>query len=702
SEYEFDESRIPADGLPVKCSTCGHVFKVYSPTELPSGSAAEWMVRQVGGNVFSFRELTTLQRWIVERKVSRDDEISKTGKQWKRLGDIAELATFFQVVDAQQSPPQTFSGHQSSGGFPHSGTGPQPQMAMPGSSSQPQAAMGSPQPMPQMAPGADAGPLMAIPADPRATGPQPQMAMPGDPRATGPQPQMAMPGDPRATGPQPQMAMPGDPRATGPQPQMAMPGDPRATGPQPQMAMPGDPRATGPQPQMMPGDPRATGPQGAAWEGMPQPLPWNQQSGNWQMQTPPVDAYDDDDDLELPSGGATKWVILVVLILMAGGVATTYFLRPGLFRGVYDALGGGVDKAALSAVDSGYQELRRDSYASIDRAVERFEEALAIEAEMLAAKAGLAEAKLARVEYLTEEADALQAKLDTIPEAEREAVKLEIENKRREASQRSEHAFASAKQALTLDPNSLPANRAMADYYRIKKASDRMKPLIEKARQAEPNDPRVSCVLGSSVAGEADDRAIQYFNQALKNAPDMHRARYKLARIHLSRGARDEAQLQIDNILKSVPDHERAKALQKELKSAPEPETPPPAPEKKKELGFEQLMSQAERLRESDRAGKALKLFERASEMMPEDPDVYTGLGWCYVDLEQPGAAISTFKTALRFAPRLSDAHMGMGEAYRMKGDRSKAVKHYQKYLEIMPNGPEAGVARRMIKMLKK
>ena len=59
-------------------------------------------MRQANGNVFTFKELTTLQKWIVERKVARDDEISLTGESWKRLGNIAELASFFQVVDEAQ------------------------------------------------------------------------------------------------------------------------------------------------------------------------------------------------------------------------------------------------------------------------------------------------------------------------------------------------------------------------------------------------------------------------------------------------------------------------------------------------------------------------------------------------------------------------------------------------------------------------
>ncbi|HEX4622439.1 MAG TPA: zinc-ribbon domain-containing protein [Myxococcaceae bacterium] len=152
TEYEFDDARISEAGVTVKCTSCGHVFKVKKKSLVvtvparpgdgeisalpPMAPAAdrprEWKVRQANGNVFNFRELTTLQKWIVERKVSRDDEISLTGESWKRLGNIAELASFFQVVDeamrAQMPPlpPPSISGQQmvSIGGLQTGGYGP--------------------------------------------------------------------------------------------------------------------------------------------------------------------------------------------------------------------------------------------------------------------------------------------------------------------------------------------------------------------------------------------------------------------------------------------------------------------------------------------------------------------------------------------------------------------------------------------------
>jgi predicted Zn finger-like uncharacterized protein len=163
AQYVFDDEQVTPGGLTVQCTNCGHVFKVkvkelvvtvpVKPGEMegqpipataaapkPGGAAPpsperaagstaaaqppaapasppapasflqkgdekskEWRVRQSNGNVFTFKELTTLQKWIVEQKVTRDDEISLSGDQWKRLGNIAELASFFQVVEAAES-----------------------------------------------------------------------------------------------------------------------------------------------------------------------------------------------------------------------------------------------------------------------------------------------------------------------------------------------------------------------------------------------------------------------------------------------------------------------------------------------------------------------------------------------------------------------------------------------------------------------
>ena len=109
TEYELEDDSVSAEGTDVQCTSCGHTFRVHRPTggtEAGAGAAAspppaDWLLETTSGEgqVHRFRDLTSLQKWIIERKVTREDRISKTGQAWRRLGEIVELQPFFDVVD---------------------------------------------------------------------------------------------------------------------------------------------------------------------------------------------------------------------------------------------------------------------------------------------------------------------------------------------------------------------------------------------------------------------------------------------------------------------------------------------------------------------------------------------------------------------------------------------------------------------------
>ena len=107
TEYDFDEARVPEGGVTVKCTTCGHVFKVsknddgaaIQETSAPASKAGNWQIKKENGDQLSFKALSTLQKWIVERKVAADDEISRTGDKWTRLADVPEFQVFFQALE---------------------------------------------------------------------------------------------------------------------------------------------------------------------------------------------------------------------------------------------------------------------------------------------------------------------------------------------------------------------------------------------------------------------------------------------------------------------------------------------------------------------------------------------------------------------------------------------------------------------------
>ena len=140
TEYELDEARLKPGGVTVKCTHCGHMFKIRkrsttnvgttpgndrarTPSAKPAGPAhrradsmldeetavrpseaeppeeRQWLLRLENGEQRSCRELASLQQWIVAGVVTRESLISRSGKTWKRLGDITELAQYFTVAD---------------------------------------------------------------------------------------------------------------------------------------------------------------------------------------------------------------------------------------------------------------------------------------------------------------------------------------------------------------------------------------------------------------------------------------------------------------------------------------------------------------------------------------------------------------------------------------------------------------------------
>gem|GEM_PF-6120320 len=101
TEYEFEEALVSSRGTTVKCTHCGHLFKVQraSRCQVLPGDITHWTVRQTDGRSTTLDTLSGLPSLIAEGKLGRDDELSRTGKLWRRLGDIEELDEHFSAAD---------------------------------------------------------------------------------------------------------------------------------------------------------------------------------------------------------------------------------------------------------------------------------------------------------------------------------------------------------------------------------------------------------------------------------------------------------------------------------------------------------------------------------------------------------------------------------------------------------------------------
>jgi predicted Zn finger-like uncharacterized protein len=94
TEYDFDDALVSERGTTVKCTQCGHQFKVRRAAA-PDGASDRWVVTTVSGKTLVFTSLRELQKAILGKQVARSDSLQRGSGPPRLLGAIAELEPFF-------------------------------------------------------------------------------------------------------------------------------------------------------------------------------------------------------------------------------------------------------------------------------------------------------------------------------------------------------------------------------------------------------------------------------------------------------------------------------------------------------------------------------------------------------------------------------------------------------------------------------
>jgi tetratricopeptide (TPR) repeat protein len=97
---------------------------------------------------------------------------------------------------------------------------------------------------------------------------------------------------------------------------------------------------------------------------------------------------------------------------------------------------------------------------------------------------------------------------------------------------------------------------------------------------------------------------------------------------------------------------------------------------------------------------KAEGLYRRATEADPSYVLAFFDLGNVLDELQRPDESISAYSQALLLAPRYADAHYNLALAYERKGERRRALRHWQAYVRLDKHGPWADHARGQIRKL--
>jgi len=184
------------------------------------------------------------------------------------------------------------------------------------------------------------------------------------------------------------------------------------------------------------------------------------------------------------------------------------------------------------------------------------------------------------------------------------------------------------KQAIHLDPNLAAAYHALGSVYvNMGRSSDALVP-FQTAERLDPNNALVHLNLGITLANlRRGEDALTELNEAKRLSPND-------ARIYNEQG----------NILHNL-------------------------------LG---------------RLNDALAAYTEARRLNPNDPAIHHNIGLTLLQLGMIADAIEPLQTALRLSPQYRDARYLLSDVYSRLGRYNEAAESWGKFLEIVPNGPEA------------
>ncbi len=827
TEYELEDSRVTNKGVTVKCTQCGHLFRVRrragtGVTEAPTNkngaetkgrkktvpgrfagakpkrqipdlnvggsqtrepqesaekkaasdntagekaakgqgqteeqpAAKRWLIRRTSGEVFQFKELTTLQQWIVEEKVDREDEISKSGKAWEKLGAIEELKSFFTVVD-QARQARLVKAKSESGQDKN------------------QRAQKSDKPAIDKKledkENVDLATAPTLPPDKKSG--EKKTSERNGANETHPT-EDERPTKKDSTAPETLSAEQQDDAEEEDIPTAEMKkGRESAAYEMGSGVFKEDVEGPSEMGKLTSGDkePGRT----AAWE-----------KEGFRVSKKVVEptaeiSISEREALQRPGSGAMKVIAVVVIGAIIGLAAVIGIWK---WDKIVDLLAGEEDKATDK-----YSHARalvlKDTEESLSRAKEIFRVVYGAK-KSAEARAGQAKVAALQALYRKWKADSLEEKAqrivqkrantghvsktatngekesknpnlskkpepakkplkdapkhakipDLTPSPEAAALRKKAAETRGEAAVWAKEALGHARAAYDIKKSSLTSRILALSLLAAGRDSAEAKKHLQYALNEQGNDPNtlyVKAVLESTE--EKWSEARQSLRQAIaihrkQSTKIMYRAHYLMARLSLKLKEPGKAKNELQSILATNKNHRQAEDLLKfitEEDSSPEEEAvaeqtadagvesvdagkgdtaeTPEEPSTDKALvgDYDTLVRKGDRFSETGRVDDAVRAYNQALQQKPSGVEALTGLAYCHLDKGRSAKAKSTFRKVLSLSAGHGEALIGMAEIYKKESNWKNSMEYFKRYLNYHPGGRRSGLAQRNLKELE-
>ncbi len=664
TEYEFDDALVSGRGTTVRCTTCGHQFKVRRAAESAGEPTGEdrWLVKTANGHQFTFVTLRELQRAILAHQVSKNDLLRRAGAPPRPLGSISELEPFFDGR-ASNRPPATDPGDAAPPAFPKRSsitfeadppTAPNPQRS--GTASYGQA------PPPPMRRKTDTLRPLGAAAPPQAAPIVPQPIVPASP----------LPPDSAAFHEAPtaveRIADLREVHAPAPMPPPEMPS------PLPPPTRPVRPRASSSSDFA---EMRSSFPSASLEE------PYSMRRGR-------------------RVGG---WIVALVLLL-AVGVLGWAVARPYIVSRSASAAAQ-LDPRAESFLADGEKAM---ADGNLEQARESFDKASA-----------LAESdprvRLDQARVATAQADVPWLKLKLLPAT---AVD-EVRTTKAEMSERITRASALADAALASAPDAPAAARVKIDALRLAGQQDAARGLVAKVI-AQASQPETAYVLAAldlaepeplwttvlerlrlAAAGEgAAGRARAALVYSLAKSGDVTGSRAELARLDTSARAyplspelhalvEKASKTSLDGGAESAPSRAPAAppAVGANVPAAPAQAGPVPAAAAGDVVPGDSrsaMQTASQAIKKGDYA-RARQIYEAVVARNPSDSEAVAALGDVARAQGDSAGAIASYKRAIGVNPSYLPALLGLADTEWSSGDRAGAARGYGDIVDRFPEG---------------
>jgi tetratricopeptide (TPR) repeat protein len=105
---------------------------------------------------------------------------------------------------------------------------------------------------------------------------------------------------------------------------------------------------------------------------------------------------------------------------------------------------------------------------------------------------------------------------------------------------------------------------------------------------------------------------------------------------------------------------------------------------------------------DAERYDEAIKWYEQAIALAPNDPNVSTDLGVCYYYTNQPDKALAQFTHSLKLDPKHTKTLLNVGIVKAFgKQDLEGAAQAWGQVIELAPESPEGQAAKRALDSLR-